>query len=199
MASLLEIVSHFLAGPGWQILPGIVFGASGYGLWRFHVARREKKAAALVLDLEDAQKWSRLEALHAIERGRILDQLGSYAAAEIYYRNAVDIMRESFDGDDPDLGLAQGSLASNLIRQEQYEEAEPLYRSMLDLDAEIMGVDDPGLAFGHESLADILKHLGRDEDAKQEQLRAVALATISLGDDHPDTEAMMRRLVVDFA
>ena len=64
-------------------------------------------------------------------------------------------------------GAALRQKAKQLRAQGKYAEAEPLLRRALEIDEAALGPDHPDVAQVAENLAEVLRHLGREDEARQ--------------------------------
>jgi tetratricopeptide (TPR) repeat protein len=112
----------------------------------------------------------------------LYEDLGDYAAAEPFYRQAAKLYQTL---NLPDYAPAIHSLAILYLRMGDYEKAEPLFNEALKICAQTIG-EGPEYAQGLDSLAGMYADMGRLADALRVYLRAMAIWK-TLGEPaHPD-------------
>ena len=111
-----------------------------------------------------------------------------FAASEAYARRSVDILVAAYGTDDPRLAVALEQLGMTLRRVGKYAEGERHMRQAFALYERDKGPNDAGLIVPLYRLADaVASDRGDYTEATRLMERAVAIATASLGENHPRT------------
>jgi serine/threonine protein kinase/Flp pilus assembly protein TadD len=148
--------------------------------------------AAAVLE----QALARQQSLPAPDQGELaltLDRLGALRhdlrdmpGSEDYTRRALELRREAFGLESPEVAESLVNLAIALRGNGQPEQAEILYRDAVALHRRLFGNHDARLASALFNHAWALHQRGRVDEAEPLYVEAAALQRRLLGDTHPD-------------
>jgi tetratricopeptide (TPR) repeat protein len=115
---------------------------------------------------------------------------GNVAAAEVRFRQALDIRRSCLGDKHPDTAESLNDLAWLLYQAGNLIHAEGLFQSTLEVRRECLGATHPDTLASQHGLA--LVALAKGAPAEAAQLMEQALARI--GDDHPEKLPLMHTL-----
>ena len=137
------------------------------------------------------------------EAARLLDQLGhylyqraSYAEAESYYRQALEIREQVPGPEHPDVAISLSNLASLYWDQSKYTLVEPLIIRALSIREQSLGPDHPDVATNLNALALLYKAQDRYAQATPIFLRALSILERVLGPEHPDVASTLNDLAM---
>ena len=122
----------------------------------------------------------------------MLQATNRLAEAEPLYRRALEIVKQTFGPDHPDVGTCLNNLAALLLDTNRLAEAEPLMRRALAIDEASFGPDHPNVSTCLNNLAQLLQDTHRLAEAEPLMRRALAIAIASLGGSHPVTLRALR-------
>jgi tetratricopeptide (TPR) repeat protein len=121
---------------------------------------------------------------------------GLYSQAELLVRRTLDIDKEAFGEQHPQVAIHLNNLALLLQDTNRLEEAEPLMRRALDIDKDAFGEQHPKIAIRLNNLAQLLKATNRLAEADPLMRRALEIWEKSLGADHPRTQMGRKNLEI---
>jgi tetratricopeptide (TPR) repeat protein len=134
-------------------------------------------------------KFQKLEALAtSLNNLAVLyDNQGKYSEAEPLLLDALEMRKQLFTGDHPDVATSLNNLASLYKSQGKYSEAEPLYLDALEMRKRLFTGDHPDVATSLNNLASLYYIQGRYNEAEPLYLDALAIFERVLGTDHTNT------------
>ncbi|MEK7487333.1 MAG: tetratricopeptide repeat protein, partial [Planctomycetota bacterium] len=124
----------------------------------------------------------------------LLQTKGDYESAESLIRRALEMRKNAFGKDHPDVAQSLNSLANLLLAKGDYEGAEPLYRRTLEIYEKVFGKDHPDLAGSLNSLANLLFAKGDYERAEPLYRRSLEIYEKVFGKEHPDVVGTLNNL-----
>ena len=107
--------------------------------------------------------------------GNVYINLGLFKKAELLYEHSLEIERQKYGPQSPEVGETMASLAWALEGQAKYVEAEQFYRQAIELLHRFAGSHGLALAKAQRDLAYILSVQAKTEEAKSAALEALAL------------------------
>lgn len=122
--------------------------------------------------------------------------LGRHEEAEPWFREALEMRRELFGRDHPDVAESLHSLGIVLSERGDYEAAEDLLRESLALRRELRGNVDPDVAETLDDLAILLHLRGEHEESEQFFREALSVVRKLYGDKDPRLAEVMDDLAV---
>jgi tetratricopeptide (TPR) repeat protein len=137
------------------------------------------------------------EATRLLDRvGRYLHQRASYAEAESFYQQALEIYEQVPGPEHPDVAITLSNLASLYWDQSRYALAEPLLLRSLSILEQALGPDHPDVAISLNALALLYKAQDRYAQAVPIFLRALSIRERVLGPEHPDVASTLNDLAM---
>ncbi len=137
------------------------------------------------------------EATRLLDRvGRYLYQRASYAEAELFYQQALEIHEQQPGPEHPDVATTLSNLASLYWDQSKYMLAEPLLLRSLSILEQTLGPDHPEVATCLNALALLYKAQNRYAQAVPIILRALSIRERVLGPEHPDVASTLSDLAM---
>jgi tetratricopeptide (TPR) repeat protein len=134
---------------------------------------------------------------------RLLSQLGAiyftkaqYLQAELLMRQALEIDKQSFGENHPNVARDLNNLAQLLKATNRLTEAEPLMRQALEIDKQSFGENHPDVARDLNNLASLLKATNRLKEAEPLMRQALLIFFTSLGFDHPNTQIVGKNYIL---
>ncbi len=91
--------------------------------------------------------------------------LGRYAEAEKYAKEALDVRRQLSEGPNPEVGISLHSLARINTGQERYSDAQARYQEALQVFESTLGHVHPHVAQCWSDMAELLRKLDRSSEA----------------------------------
>ncbi len=179
------------------------------------LAERAIKAINLAFPFPEICNWSRCERLvsHTIacmkwievfkiqsaEAGTLLNKAGlyqcdrsQYVVAELFYRHALEIRRQTLGEAHPDYAQVLNNLAGLFQTIGRFREAEPLFKQALEI--ERMARPGPYVALSLNNLAQLYKTMGRYEEAEPLFKQAIDIKRLTLGEGHPSYATSLNNL-----
>ncbi|HEY8376605.1 MAG TPA: tetratricopeptide repeat protein, partial [Nannocystis sp.] len=123
--------------------------------------------------------------------------IDEHAKAEPLLREAIEIDRQVFGSDHPQLAAVYNNLASSIHYQGRRAEAEPYYREALAIGRRAFGPDHPHVAFFAENLATLLDDLARYEEAEPFYRDALRILESSLDAEDPRLATLRRNMALN--
>lgn len=120
------------------------------------------------------QERSQLYGYIANSYGIHLNNIGDFAGAEPYFREALEVTRAYRGAEHPHNAQQLNNLASVIHSQDRFEEAEPYYREAIRIARATLGEEHPEtgqLIHNLATLYDDLKDYARAEEAYRESIR----------------------------
>jgi tetratricopeptide (TPR) repeat protein len=137
------------------------------------------------------------EATRLLDRvGRYLYQRASYAEAESYYQQALEIYEQVPGPEHPDVAITLSNLASLYWDQTRYDLAEPLLLRSLSILEQALGPDHSDVATSLNVLALLYKAQNRYAQAEPIFLRALSIRERLLGPEHPVVASTLNDLAM---
>jgi tetratricopeptide (TPR) repeat protein len=137
------------------------------------------------------------EATRLLDRvGRYLYQRASYAEAESFYQQALEIREQVPGPEHPDVATTLSNLASLYWDQSRYALAEPLLLRSLSIREQALGRDHPDVATSLNALGLLYKAQDRYAQAVPIFLRALSIRERVLGPEHPDVAGTLNDLAM---
>jgi serine/threonine protein kinase/tetratricopeptide (TPR) repeat protein len=127
--------------------------------------------------------------------GMVLRDSGQMAEAETTFRQSVDLHHKLYGPDHPNYGNAVVNLAALLMRMGKFEEAERYYLEVIALYNKIYTENNFNTATVRSLLAECLTKTKKFPQAEKLLLNSLAIIKGQFGQDHPRTQATVRRLV----
>ena len=128
--------------------------------------------------------------------GTVHQHLGLFEPAEPLIREALEIRRQRFGDEHPEVATSRHHLAAWLHAAGRYEEAEALYRQVLTLRRHLLGDRHGDVAQSLTGLADLLYDLDRLEPAEGLFQQALDIRRQLYGPRHPVVAASLNDLGV---
>jgi tetratricopeptide (TPR) repeat protein len=126
--------------------------------------------------------------------GRFYEGQGLYGLAEPWFELCLEVIRERFGGEHPDVASSLNSLASLYQSQGRYSEAEPLLVKALEMHKQLLGDEHPNMASSLNNLAYLYNSQGRYSEAEPLYVEALKMRKQLLGDEHPDVANSLNNL-----
>jgi len=122
--------------------------------------------------------------------------LGAYDKAEEHLRAALQIRRQTYTGDHPNVALSLSNVGSLLRQMGKPDEAERLFRESLEMYRRLHGEEHRRVATLLGNIAGV--YFDRGEFEKSEQVYRESLATLRelLGDQHADVASALDSLAL---
>lgn len=127
--------------------------------------------------------------------GMVLRDSGQLAEAETTFRQSVDLHHKLYGPDHPNYGNSVVNLAALLVRTGKFEEAEKDYLEVVALYGKIYGEKNFNTATVRSLLAECLTKTKKFPQAEKLLVESLAIIKGQFGQDHPRTQATVRRLV----
>jgi serine/threonine protein kinase/tetratricopeptide (TPR) repeat protein len=127
--------------------------------------------------------------------GMVLRDSGQLAEAETMFRQSVDLHHKVYGQDHPNFGNAVVNLAALLVRMGKYEEAERDYLEAIALYGKIYSENNFQTAGVRSLLGECMTKTKRFPKAEKLLVESLAIIKGQFGQDHPRTQATVRRLV----
>jgi tetratricopeptide (TPR) repeat protein len=128
--------------------------------------------------------------------GRFYEGQGKYSFAEPWRKNCLEITRQRWGDDHPDIAMSLNDLANLYKLQGRYEKAEPLLCSVLEMDKRMLEDDHPDIATSMNNLANLYESQGRYEEAEPLLCSVLEMDKRMLKDEHPDVAMSMNNLAL---
>jgi tetratricopeptide (TPR) repeat protein len=107
--------------------------------------------------------------------GYLLQAKGDLAAAEHFYRRALESRERVLEAENPDTLTSVNNLGGLLLVKGDMAGAEPLYRRALESLERLLGADNPDIAVTFEFHASLLRKMERRDEAELFESRARAI------------------------
>lgn len=127
--------------------------------------------------------------------GMVLRDSGQLAEAETTFRQSLELNRKIYGPDHPNYGNSVANLAALLVRTGKFEEAERYYLEVIALYSKIYGEKNFNTATVRSLLAECLTKTKKYPQAEKLLMECLAIIKGQFGQDHPRTQATVRRLV----
>jgi len=127
--------------------------------------------------------------------GMVLRDSGQLAEAETTFRQSVDLHHKLYGPDHPNYGNAVVNLAALLVRTGKFEEAERYYLEVIALYNKIYTENNFNTATVRSLLGECLTKTKKFPQAEKLLVESLAIIKGQFGQDHPRTQATVRRLV----
>jgi tetratricopeptide (TPR) repeat protein len=141
-------------------------------------------------------KFQKLEALAtSLNNLAVLyDNQGKYSEAEPLYLDALEMRKQLFTGDHPDVASSLNNLALLYHNQGKYSEAEPLYLDALEMTKRLFTGDHPDVASSLNNLALLYHNQGKYSEAEPLYLDALEMTKRLFTSDHPNIATSLNNL-----
>ena len=141
-------------------------------------------------------KFQKLEALATSlnNLASLYDSQGKYSEAEPFYLDALEMRKQLFTGDHPDVATSLNNLAFLYNNQGRYSEAEPLYLDALEMRRRLFTGDHPDVASSLNNLASFYYKQGKYSEAEPLYLDALEMRRRLFTGDHPDVASSLNNL-----
>ncbi|MCX6575961.1 MAG: tetratricopeptide repeat protein [Candidatus Aminicenantes bacterium] len=127
--------------------------------------------------------------------GMVLRDSGQLAEAETTFRQSVDLHHKLYGPDHPNYGNSVVNLAALLVRTGKFEEAERYYLEVIALYNKIYSENNFNTATVKSLLGECLTKTKKFPQAEKLLVESLAIIKGQFGQDHPRTQAIVRRLV----
>ncbi len=124
----------------------------------------------------------------------LLRDQGDYDGAERLAREALEMRRQVFGGERPEVSASLHNLGTVLYRRGDYPRAEELFRQALELDRELRGELHPDVAMGLHSLGALLEQKGQLAQAESTFQEALEIVRELYGEEHTGVADNLRSL-----
>ncbi len=167
-----------------------LFAAAGLLLYCVGFSRGDAEGGALWLTLSEAAReraggGTEAEANYWDARGAFAVVRGDYDAARSAYTQALELRRELFPPEHPELAWSLSGLAAVDVELRAFADAERRSREVLTLRTRALGPEHPDLIVARTTLAAALTAQGKHDEAIAELERALAIGEAKLGADSP--------------
>ncbi|MBD2392488.1 tetratricopeptide repeat protein [Aphanizomenon flos-aquae NRERC-008] len=141
-------------------------------------------------------KFQKLEALATSLNNLAVfyDNQGKYSEAEPLLLDALEMRKQLFTGDHPDVASSLNNLALLYHNQGKYSEAEPLYLDALEMTKRLFTGDHPDVASSLNNLALLYHNQGKYSEAEPLYLDALEMTKRLFTSDHPDVAISLNNL-----
>ncbi|NEO31714.1 MAG: tetratricopeptide repeat protein [Symploca sp. SIO3C6] len=123
-----------------------------------------------------------------------LYNIGQYKQAVILAEELLQLARELWGDEHPDVATSLNNLAGLYKSMGRYCEAEPLYVEALGMRKRLLGPEHPDVASSLNNLAGLYKSIGRYCEAEPLLVEALGMRKRLLGDEHPDVASSLNNL-----
>jgi tetratricopeptide (TPR) repeat protein len=143
-------------------------------------------------------KFQKLEALATSLNNLafLYDNQGKYSEAEPLLLDALEMRKQLFTGDHPDVATSLNNLAFLYNNQGRYSEAEPLYLDALEMRRRLFTGDHPDVATSLNNLAYFYYKQGKHSEAEPLYLDALEMRKRLFTGDHPDVASSLNNLAL---
>lgn len=124
----------------------------------------------------------------------LLRDQGDYDEAERLAREALEMRRQVFGGERPEVSASLHNLGTVLYRRGDYPRAEELFREALELDRRLRGDLHPDVALGLHSLGALLEQKGELSQAESTFEEALEIVRELYGEEHTGVADNLRSL-----
>ena len=121
---------------------------------------------------------------------------GKYSEAEPLLLDALEMRKQLFTGDHPDVASSLNNLAVLYDNQGRYSEADPLYLEALEMRRRLFTSDHPDVATSLNNLAGLYDSQGKYNEAELLYLEALKMRRQLFTGDHPDVASSLNNLAV---
>ncbi|OBQ28790.1 MAG: hypothetical protein AN483_13835 [Aphanizomenon flos-aquae MDT14a] len=141
-------------------------------------------------------KFQKLEALATSlnNLANLYYNQGKYSEAEPLYLDALEMRKQLFTGDHPDVASSLNNLALLYHNQGKYSEAEPLYLDALEMTKRLFTGDHPDVASSLNNLALLYHNQGKYSEAEPLYLDALEMTKRLFTSDHPNIATSLNNL-----
>lgn len=126
--------------------------------------------------------------------GRVYHSLGMYDEAGLPLKQALDIRKNKFGDDHPQVAQSLHFLGILLHQTGEYEEAERLLRESVDMHRAHFGTEHETVAAGLNSLAMVLHSTGEFDDAEAIYRDVLSMRKKLFGTEHSSIHSTLQRL-----
>ncbi len=126
--------------------------------------------------------------------GQILGSLGQYPRARALEERSLELLRQAYGPEHPEIALGLATLGNTLTHLEDYAPAEDALRRAVAMGRRLLPGDSPELATCLQPLGVLLDLQGELEEAEAVFREALAIRERTLGPEHPDTVESLRGL-----
>ncbi len=123
-----------------------------------------------------------------------LYQQGQYNEALEHALEALDLVRQHLDEEDPTFFTTLFNLASLYYAVGNYELAEPLFQQVLALQRQLLGEQHPDVTTTMNNLASLYYMSGDYEQAESLYQQVLKIRRTTLGEQHPDVATSLNNL-----
>jgi tetratricopeptide (TPR) repeat protein len=143
-------------------------------------------------------KFQKLEALATSlnNLANLYYNQGKYSEAEPLLLDALEMRKQLFTGDHPDVASSLNNLALLYHNQGRYSEAEPLYLEALEMRKRLFIGDHSDVASSLNNLASLYHSQGRYSEAEPLYLDALKMRRRLFTNDHPDVASSLNNLAL---
>ncbi|MEP0914161.1 tetratricopeptide repeat protein [Leptolyngbya sp. GB1-A1] len=161
--------------------------------WGAGKAITKEQARELYRLAKLAQNWVVLDEVGRALAGRWRQQ-GRYREAGLLYEELVEIGKQRWGEEHPEVAISLNNLASLYESQGRYAEAEPLFLQAMQLRQRLLGPDHLQVAISLNNLAGLYHSQGRYGEAEPLYQQALQLWQCLLGPDHPQVATSLNNL-----
>jgi tetratricopeptide (TPR) repeat protein len=122
--------------------------------------------------------------------------LGQYAAAQMSFREAISVKKETLGDQHPDTLTSMSNYAIVLEKLGKYQEAEIMHREILATRDNLLGKEHEDTLMSMNRIALVLYYQEKFEEAEVMQKHTLTIREKVLGKKHPDTLGSMNNLAV---
>jgi tetratricopeptide (TPR) repeat protein len=140
---------------------------------------------------EDLTNHPQVEAELRDTIGEVYQALGDYEKAEVMYRQALAIARQSQGNENTNVAHVLNHLASVLRENLKPGGAEPFAREAVAIQYKLFGNEHPEVADAMDNLARVLQNRGQLAEAEEMFHETLAMRRKLLGPDHPDVASSL--------
>jgi CHAT domain-containing protein/Tfp pilus assembly protein PilF len=146
-------------------------------------------AAAVIWQNDPGRRYSLVA-----KRGELLQRLGDYGAAEVYFQQALQGAAETLGERNPLTLVMMNNLANLYEMMGLYDQAEPLMKQALTLVERVRGPEDPEMARQSNNLALLYESQGSFREAEPLYQNAIEVLERLFGENHIETVALKNNL-----
>lgn len=139
----------------------------------FGIRWRNQMSNWLVIWLPSISQARDATSLNAL--GLLLNDLGRYSESESLFRQALEILRSTFEEGHPDIANVLANLAAVYTNTSQFTEAEFFFRKSLNAKRMALSIDNNDIAATLHDLAELLRNTGGYEEAESLAREALVL------------------------
>ncbi|GJL64505.1 MAG: hypothetical protein NPIRA04_31590 [Nitrospirales bacterium] len=128
------------------------------------------------------------------EFGKAWHRAGKFSDAELFFKEALDLLENTLEDSDPDLAVDRNNLAVLYLSQGKYAEAESLLQRALAISEQALGINDPQVALTLNNLAHLYQTQSKYAEAESLLQRALAISEQALGINDPQVALTLNNL-----